>query len=123
MKIFLAEDNEDNYIIVKSNLKKIDSAIELVRVQNGEEAITLLAAGQLFPDLLLIDIAMPKINGLELIRWIKEQHHLREIPSIALTASVFAEMKESYKEHGFTHILEKPFTRQELLEILKKTVG
>jgi CheY-like chemotaxis protein len=71
-------------------------------------------------DLFLVDIEMPKIGGLELVGWIRDQKRFVNKPVIAVTASVFAEMKKMYLEKGFDFILEKPFSRKDLLEIIQK---
>lgn len=119
MRIFLAEDNEDNYMIVKSNLKKMQEIPELLWAQDGEIAIEMLGKEDNI-DLFLVDIEMPKIGGLELVGWIREQKRFVNKPVIAVTASVFAEMKKMYLEKGFDFILEKPFSRKDLLEIIQK---
>ncbi len=122
MQIFLAEDNEDNVFIVKTNLKKIYPEAELIRAADGQEAIEMLEGRAFSPDLFLIDIAMPRLDGLGLVKWIKEHNLFKHIPAIAVTASVFAEMKESYILHGFDHILEKPFTRKDLAGTLEQAL-
>jgi CheY-like chemotaxis protein len=119
MRIFLAEDNEDNYLIVKSNLKKVQEPVELLWAQDGEIGIEMLEREDNI-DIFLIDIEMPKIGGLELTNWIREQERFANKPIIAVTASVFAEMKKMYLEKGFDFILEKPFSRKELLDIIQK---
>lgn len=122
LTVFLAEDQEENFFVVRSNLHKIDETIILLHAADGDKAITLLKEGNAVPDLFLIDINMPNKNGLELISWIKTEPALKDIPSVAVTASVFAQMKESYVTHGFDHILEKPFTRGELKALLRKVI-
>ncbi|MCK9473988.1 response regulator [Sulfurimonas sp.] len=122
MRIFLAEDNEDNYLIVKSNLKKVEEPVELLWAQDGEIGIEMLEHEDDI-DLFLVDIEMPKIGGLDLTVWIREQQRFADKPIIAVTASVFAEMKKMYLEKGFNFILEKPFSRKEFLEILQKAMN
>ncbi|MGE4418677.1 MAG: response regulator [Sulfurimonas sp.] len=121
MRIFLAEDNEDNYLIVKSNLKKVQEPVELLWAQDGEIGIAMLEREDNI-DIFLIDIEMPKIGGLELTNWIRKQERFANKPIIAVTASVFAEMKKMYIEKGFDFILEKPFSRKEFLDILQKAM-
>jgi len=121
--VFLAEDSEESHFVVRSNLKKIDNTITLIHAADGDEAITKLSSGDCVPDLFLIDINMPKKDGLALINWIKTEPSLHQIPSVAFTASVFADMKANYREHGFQHILEKPFTRRQLAELIRKVLG
>lgn len=121
MRIFLAEDNEDNYLIIKSNLRKIEEPIELLWAKDGEIGIEMLQSEDSI-DLFLIDIEMPKIDGLELTSWIRKQERFCDKPIIAVTASVFAEMKKMYLEKGFNFILEKPFARKEFLQIVQQAM-
>ncbi len=123
MRIFLAEDNEDNYLVVKSNLRKLQTPVELVWAQDGKIAIEMLNSEEYEIDLFLIDIEMPNLGGVELTRWIRFQEAYGSKPIIAVTASVFADMKKMYLDKGFDFILEKPFSRQELLDILQKSAG
>lgn len=122
MKIFLAEDNEDNYLVVKSNLRKLNTAVELIWAEDGKIAIDMLENIDDI-DLFLIDIEMPNINGIELTKWIRTQEKFADTPVVAVTASVFAEMKKMYLEKGFDHILEKPFSRKELLETIQRIIN
>lgn len=122
MRFFLAEDNEDNYLIVKSNLKKVQEPLELLWAKDGEIAIEMLEDRDDI-DIFLIDIEMPKIGGLELVEWIRKQDKFTNKPTIAVTASVFAEMKKMYIDRGFDFILEKPFLRKEFLDIIQKAMN
>lgn len=115
--ILLAEDNEENYFVVRSNLKKLDH-VTLKWCQDGVETLEALEQG-LLPDLLLIDIQMPRMDGIELVKHIRENDQWKHLPLIAVTASVFAEMKERYYEAGFDGILEKPFSRSDLLKTVE----
>jgi CheY-like chemotaxis protein len=122
MKIFLAEDNEDNYLVVKSNLRRLLTPVELVWAKDGQEAIEMLE-NEAHIDLFLVDIEMPRVGGVELAKWIRSQPCFESAPIVAITASVFAEMKERYLDQGMDHILEKPFSRKDFLSMLERTVG
>ncbi len=119
MRIFLAEDNDDNYLIVKSNLKKIAEPIELLWAKDGVIGVEILTHENDI-DIFLVDIEMPNMNGLELTQWIRAQERFAHKPVVAVTASVFAEMKKMYLEKGFDYILEKPFARHELINLLNE---
>jgi len=121
MNIFLAEDNEDNYLIIRSNLKKVDLPIKLQWAPDGAIAIESLQKIKEI-DLFLIDIEMPNVGGIALMEWIRAQQRFENTYSIAITASVFAEMKTLYLEKGFDAILEKPFSRQEFLDTISHLV-
>lgn len=121
MRIFLAEDNDDNYLIVKSNLKKLQMPLELLWAKDGQLGIDILSVEEDI-DIFLIDIEMPFVDGVELTRWIRSQERFKAKPIIAVTASVFAEMKKMYLEKGFDYILEKPFERRALLSLLHKVM-
>ncbi|MBU0632759.1 response regulator [bacterium] len=118
MRIFLAEDNEDNYLVVKSNLRKLQIPVELIWAKDGAIGIEMLSHEDNI-DIFLVDIEMPKVDGVELTKWIRSQERFADVPVVAVTASVFAEMKKMYLEKGFDHILEKPFARNEFIEMLK----
>ncbi len=118
MKILIAEDNDDNYLVVKSNLKKLKH-IELLWVKNGIEALKKLEEG-FDVDLFLLDIQMPQMRGDELIIELKKQEKYKNIPIVVITASIFAEMKETYFDLGADEILEKPFSRSQLVEIVER---
>ncbi|MDD2358417.1 MAG: response regulator [Thiovulaceae bacterium] len=122
MRIFLAEDNEDNYLVVKSNLRKLHEPVELLWAKDGQLGIDMLSQ-EIDIDIFLIDIEMPRVDGLELTHWIRSQERFQNKPVIAVTASVFAEMKKMYMEKGFDYILEKPFARKDLLDMLEEVIA
>ena len=122
MRVFLAEDNEDNFKVIQSNLRKSTEEVELFWAQDGVSAQEMLKdLGDI--DLFLIDIEMPRMDGVTLVGWIREQELFKNKYIIAITASVFAEMKKLYLEKGFNAILEKPFSRKELLSVIENKVG
>lgn len=122
MKIFVAEDNEDNFLVVKSNLRKIEAPFELIWAKDGQYAIEMLENEESI-DIFLLDIEMPRMDGVALAKWIREQERFKQKPIIAITASVFAEMKKMYLLKGFDNILEKPFSRKEFLSMLELVAG
>lgn len=122
MRIFLAEDNEDNYLVVKSNIRKLGVEVELLWEKDGQLSINMLRDENSI-DLFLLDIEMPNVDGLELAKWIRAQKRFDATPIVAITASVFAEMKQMYLEKGFDYILEKPFTRKDFLNLMNEIIN
>lgn len=112
LKILVAEDNASNYSLVQHILKKH----ELTWVQNGSDAVNETRNGSF--DLILMDIKMPVMNGLEATKEIRKFN--TRIPIIALTANAFDSDKASATKAGCNAFLTKPLKRSQLLEIFSK---
>ena len=112
--ILLAEDNESNINTINDYLEV--KGYRLVIAKNGEEAISLAKAHH--PDIILMDIQMPVIDGLEATRQIRRDPDLAEIPIIALTALAMTGDRQKCLDAGATDYLTKPVK----LKLLVKTI-
>ena len=113
--ILIAEDEDSNYELVRIVLAK---RYRLLRAHNGIEAVTLCEDEH--PDMILMDIRMPDMNGLDATRIIKEVNH--EIPIVALSAYAFDENIREAKAAGCDEFLAKPFRVEDLLDTVGKYV-
>ena len=116
LSILVAEDMEDNYRLCEAILA---SRYELHWAHNGEEAISLFLKFQ--PDIILMDIRMPEVNGYEATEAIRQMS--ATVPIIALTAFAYEEDRQKIMHSGFTDFLTKPISSKVLLgklESLKK---
>ena len=113
--ILVAEDEDSNYELVKIVLSK---RYRLVRAVNGIEAVTFCEDDR--PDMILMDIRMPDMNGLDATRIIKEVNH--DIPIVALSAYAFDENIREAKAAGCDEFMAKPFRVEDLLDVVKKYV-
>jgi len=113
--ILVAEDEDSNYELVKIVLAK---RYRLLRAVNGIEAVTLCEDEH--PDLVLMDIRMPDMNGLDATRIIKEVNH--DIPVVALSAYAFDDNIREAKAAGCNEFLAKPFRVEDLLDVVQKYV-
>lgn len=112
--VLVAEDNPINQTVIKAMLSPV--VAKLVLVDNGLEAVNILDTFK--PDLVLLDIQMPKMDGLEACKNIKKGH--AQLPLIALTANAFDEDKKKYRDVGFDGYVSKPIDKSLLLkEIIK----
>lgn len=111
-KILLAEDNEASVVTISSYLKA--KGYRLVLAKNGEEAITLAKTEN--PDLILMDIQMPKVDGLEAIRQIRALQQFRYIPIVALTALAMPSDQEKCIAAGANEYFPKPVKLKPLVE-------
>jgi signal transduction histidine kinase len=118
-KILLAEDNEANISSISSYLKA--KGYEIVLAKNGIEAVN-LAKAQL-PDLILMDIQMPKMDGLEAIRYIRAHAQLTTIPIVALTALAMSGDREKCLAVGANDYLAKPVKLKQLATIIQHFLG
>ena len=113
--ILVAEDEDSNYELVRIVLAK---RYRLLRAHNGIEAVTLCEDEH--PDLILMDIRMPDMNGLDATRIIKEVNH--DIPIIALSAYAFDENIREAMAAGCDKFLAKPFKVEDLLDTVEKYI-
>jgi CheY-like chemotaxis protein len=115
-KILVTEDNDSNYILMTYILRR---DYEYCRAKNGQEAIEM--ADQEDIDLVLMDIKMPLMNGMEATAKIKEKHP--ELPVIALTANAFDSDRQAALEAGCDDFLSKPVSSEKCLQIIEKYIG
>lgn len=111
--ILVAEDEDNNFELVKVVLSK---RYRLLRAHNGIEAVTICEDEH--PDMILMDIRMPDMNGLDATRIIKEVNH--DVPIIALSAYAFDENIKEAKEAGCNDFIAKPFRVENLLDMIQK---
>jgi CheY-like chemotaxis protein len=114
--ILVAEDEESNYELVRIVLHK---RYRLLRAHNGIEAVMLNEDEK--PDLILMDIRMPDMNGLDATRIIKEVNH--DVPVVALSAYAFDENIREAKAAGCDDFMAKPFRVEDLIELCAKYTG
>ena len=113
--ILVAEDEESNYELVRIVLQK---RYRLLRAHNGIEAVMMNEDEK--PDLILMDIRMPEMNGLDATRIIKEVDH--NTPVIALSAYAFPENIKEALAAGCDEFMAKPFKVEDLIEICAKYI-
>ena len=114
--VLVAEDEESNYELVRIVLQK---RYNLIHAHNGIEAVTMFEEEK--PDLILMDIRMPEMDGLDATRIIKEVN--QEVPVIALSAYAFPENIREAKAAGCDDFMAKPFKVEDLIELIKHYIG
>jgi CheY-like chemotaxis protein len=117
-KIFVVDDEEDTVELATLILQY--EGYEVISASDGQIALDKLQKGDEIPDLILLDILMPRMDGLELCRWIKKQKKLKDIPVVFFTAKVGSKDKEECLKAGAADYIAKPFSTNELFVILKK---
>ncbi len=113
LKVLIADDLEDYHLLMKMLMGQAD---EIVSAYNGEEAIQIARNDP--PDLIIMDLRMPILDGFEAIRKIKEDPFTRDIPLLGVSAQAMAEDKDSCLSAGADGFVTKPVE----MEILRKEV-
>jgi two-component system, cell cycle response regulator DivK len=114
-RILHIEDNPANRMIVRDLLEF--QGYQVVEISNGEEALA--AAERERPDLILMDIQLPRISGLEASRRIKAREDLRRIPIIAVTSFALSGDDQRAAAAGCDAYIAKPYRPRDLLQLIK----
>jgi two-component system cell cycle response regulator DivK len=109
-KIAVVEDNPDNRLLVNTIL---EDEYEVSEFETGKDAIAGLVDDA--PDLVLLDISLPEMDGTEVLAWIRRHPALSELPVIALTAHAMAGDREKYLAAGFNDYVTKPIVDEAVL--------
>ena len=113
--ILIIEDNPDNLDLATEILE--DEGYEIIGVDSAKEGIRLLKEGGV--DMVLMDIGLPEMDGLEATRIIKSDFEIKDIPVVALTAFAMKGDKEKVLSAGCDGYLTKPLDENELVETVK----
>jgi two-component system cell cycle response regulator DivK len=114
-RILIVEDTEDNRQIMRDLLT--NAGYDIVEAHDGQAAVT--AAAEHRPDLILMDIQLPILNGYEAIRRIKADPELRSIPIVAVTSYALSGDKEAARIAGCAGYVAKPFSPRQLLATVR----
>ncbi|MGC9527291.1 MAG: response regulator [Limnospira sp.] len=117
--ILLAEDSSANIFTLSSYLTA--KGYRLITAHNGREAVEM--ARSQFPDLVLMDIQMPVVDGLEATKQIRRDPNLRQLPIIALTALAMASDREKCLQAGANEYLAKPVKLKQLSNLIQNLLG
>lgn len=118
-KVMIVEDNELNMKLFNDLLQA--KGYETLPMRNGHEALDALKTER--PDLIIMDIQLPEISGLEVTRRIKQDEELKNIPVIAVTAFAMKGDEERIREGGCEGYLSKPISVGQFIETVKGYVG
>jgi CheY-like chemotaxis protein len=118
-KILIVEDNENNRRLVRDVL--VYYGYETVEAENGEEGIR--TAKEQTPDLIIMDLQMPVLNGYDAIRIMKNDPETKYIKILAVTSFAMAGDRETILEAGADDYIAKPINTRELPERVKRLLG
>lgn len=115
-KVLIVEDNELNMKLFNDLLKA--HGYDTLQTKDGAEVLALARRHR--PDLILMDIQLPEISGLEVTRWIKEDEELKLIPVIAVTAFAMKGDREKMRDGGCEDYIAKPISIVSFLQTVER---
>jgi two-component system, cell cycle response regulator DivK len=118
-RVLVIEDTEDNRRIIRDLLTSVGYAI--IEATNGEEGVAMAAEHR--PDLILMDMQLPVLDGYEATRRIKANSALRHIPVIAVTSYALSGDEAKTKAAGCDAYVAKPFSPRQLLAKVREFLG
>ena len=114
-QVLIVEDNELNMKLFNDLLEA--NGYGTIQTRSGVEAVELVRKHK--PDLILMDIQLPEVSGLEVIRWLKDDEATRHIPVIAVTAFAMKGDEEKIRQGGCEAYLSKPISVVKFLETVR----
>ena len=116
--IIIAEDNKINMLLAKTIIKKNFENTVIHECYNGLEVLNLCK--KMKPNLIFMDVQMPKMNGYEATQAIRKLKSHKNTPIIALTAGTISGEKEKCFEAGMNDYITKPFVQETIINIIQK---
>jgi len=129
--VLLVEDNADDLIFIQRAIRKAGASVSLQHVGNGEEAVSYLLGKGLycdrerypFPALIVTNMKMPRMNGLELLTWIKQQPTLKHLPVLVMSSSENPDEMSQVAALGGSSYFVKTSSIGALTEVVKQMMS
>jgi two-component system, cell cycle response regulator DivK len=116
--VLLVEDNPHNRKIFSGMLGH--AGFTVVEAEDGHQALAAVAVGKALPDVILMDLSIPGVDGWEVTRRLKADARTQKVPIIALTAHAMRGDEERAREAGCDHYLAKPISPKKVVEEVRK---
>jgi CheY-like chemotaxis protein len=129
--ILLVEDDRDDVFLMQRAMLKANLSFPMHNARDGQEALDYLQgtdkysdrAAYPFPALILLDLKIPYVHGFEVLRWIKQQSALAQMPVVILTSSLEERDREQAQVLGANGFVVKPPTPEKLLQLFQAIPG
>jgi len=130
-RFLLAEDNPNDLFLVERAIRKANLPIQLFIVRNGEEAVRYLQGDGIFADrdryplpmLVLSNLKMPKMNGLELLAWIRQQPQWQTLPVVIMSTSEDPGSIQQFNSQSDCSYVIKPISQDDLTRLLQDAIA
>ena len=122
LRVLFVDDDPDHAVLITRAIKESDKTAEIQTASDGTEALALLRSAEDAPDLVLLDINMPGLSGLDVLARIKEDVALKRLPVVMLTSSELSSDIARAYELGASGYISKPSLMHDLRAVLGNTL-
>ncbi|MCE2995270.1 MAG: response regulator [Cyclobacteriaceae bacterium] len=122
IQILLADDDEDDCFLFTAALNEIKVPVQLITVRNGEQLLQLLDQCDSLPQVLFLDLNMPRKNGWECLKEIKQNEKFKKLNVVIFSTSFQQEMADRLHDSGAMHYIRKPSDFVRLKEVLMQVL-
>ena len=120
LNILLLEDDAIEIMKLERVVSSLKLNHKIIKANNGEEALMILNEKKVLPDIILLDLNMPKMNGIEFLTILKNDNHLKYIPTIILTTSINRKDVLKCYEIGISGYIIKPLKYEDYVDRVEK---
>jgi CheY-like chemotaxis protein len=120
--VLIAEDDDDDRMIFEETLGELAKGVDFAFVQNGQELIDYLSAGDSFPDVIFLDLNMPLMDGRDALKVIRSDPKLKDLPVVCFTTSSSMEDRRLCVDHGAV-FHTKPTRISEFYKLIESQLG
>lgn len=118
MICYLIDDDEDDRDFLEMALEEVDPEIELLFSNNADDALGVLRANHIFPDIIFLDLNMPRVDGWECLKFLREIDHLKDVPVIIYSTSEY--VRSVQENRGYSAFLTKQAKISDLVVKLRE---
>ena len=121
--VFYCDDDDEDLVLFTDVVREINPQFDCITCLQSEEALTMLSSGDLKPDIIFLDINMPKMSGIELLAWLRRQHSFENTPIIMYSTSLNDREVRYCRELGAVRVLPKLFNPTESVNQIRETIN
>ncbi|MCF0053571.1 response regulator [Dyadobacter chenwenxiniae] len=122
--VHLADDDEDDRMLIKDALQEANPNLTVIEAENGKELLeNVKQSADLSESVVLVDMNMPKMNGIEAIKEIRSEPGLEDLPAVMMSTSSNPELKKKALAAGANEFIVKPNTFKALLDIARNILS